>query len=61
MRNFQDMFETRKRSNISASSIYMTVPLKHLLLFEISARKICENFVYKNSETIKDVKNWPTF
>ena len=27
MRNFQDTFETRKRSFISASSICMTVPL----------------------------------
>ena len=27
MRNFQDTFETRKRSFISAFSIYMTVPL----------------------------------
>ena len=27
-RNFQDNFETRKRSYISAFSIYMTVPLR---------------------------------
>ena len=27
MRNFQDTFETRKRSFISAFSIYLTVPL----------------------------------
>ena len=27
MRNFQDTFETRKRSFISAFLIYMTVPL----------------------------------
>ena len=26
--------------------------LKHLLLFEIFAREICEKFVYKHSETI---------
>ena len=30
---------------------------KHLLLFEICAREICEKFVYKHSETIKYVKN----
>ena len=30
MRNFQDTFETRKRSFISAFSISMTVPLKYL-------------------------------
>ena len=29
MRNFQDTFETRKRSFISAFSIYITVPLKY--------------------------------
>ena len=31
--------------------------LKHLLIFEIGAHEICENFVYKYSETIKYVKN----
>ena len=31
--------------------------LKHLLLFEICARAICEKFVYKHSETVKFVKN----
>ena len=31
--------------------------LKHPLLFEICAREICENFVYKHSETIEYVKN----
>ena len=31
--------------------------LKHLLLFEICAREICEKFVYKHSETIEHVKN----
>ena len=29
MRNFQDTFETRKRSYISAFPVCMTVPLKH--------------------------------
>ena len=27
MRNFQDSFETRKQSLISAFSVYMTIPL----------------------------------
>ena len=31
--------------------------LKHLLLSELSARKICEKFVYRHSETIEYVKN----
>ena len=31
--------------------------LKHLLLSEIHAREIYENFVYKHSETIEYVKN----
>ena len=31
--------------------------LKHLLLFDISARDICEKFVYKHSETIECIKN----
>ena len=35
--------------------------LKHLLLYEICARKICKKFIYKHSETIKLVKNSPTF
>ena len=35
--------------------------LKHLLLFEISTREISGRFVYKHSETIEYVKNWPTF
>ena len=35
--------------------------LKHLLLFEICARKICEKFICKHSETIEYVKNYPTF
>ena len=29
MQNFQDTFKTRKRSFISAFSIFMTVPLKY--------------------------------
>ena len=35
--------------------------LKHLLLFEICAREICERFVYKHSETIEYVKTPFTF
>ena len=31
--------------------------LKHLLLSELYARKICEKFVYKHLETIEYVKN----
>ena len=31
--------------------------LKHLLLFEIYARDICEKFVLKHSETTEYVKN----
>ena len=31
--------------------------LKHLLLFEICARKTCEKFLYKHSETIEYVQN----
>ena len=35
--------------------------LKHLLLFEIYPRKICEKVIYKHSETTEYVKNYPTF
>ena len=31
--------------------------MKHILLFEICAREICEKFVYKHAETIEYVKN----
>ena len=31
--------------------------LKHLLLFEICARELCEQFVYKHLETIEYAKN----
>ena len=31
--------------------------LKHLLLYEICAREICEKSVYKHTETIEYVKN----
>ena len=31
--------------------------LKHLLIFEICAREMCEKFAYKHSETIEFVKN----
>ena len=35
--------------------------LKYLLLFQICARVLCENFAYKYSETIEYVRSWPTF
>ena len=35
--------------------------LKYLLLFEICAREIYENFAYKHSKTIEYVRNYPTF
>ena len=35
--------------------------LKHLLLFEVCAHDMYEKFVYKHSETIEYVKNYPTF
>ena len=31
---------------------------KHLLLFEICAREICEKFVYKHSQAIEYIKNY---
>ena len=40
MQNFQDTFETRKRSFVSAFSIYMTLPLSNK---EITSKYI-ENF-----------------
>ena len=41
-----------------SSSLYdEDFTLKHLLLFEICAREICEKFAYKHSETIENVKN----
>ena len=34
------------------------ITLKHLLLFELCAREMCEKFVYKHSERIEEyVKN----
>ena len=32
-----------------------------MLLFVICARDICEKFVYKHTETIENIKNYPTF
>ena len=52
MRNFQDTFETRKRSFISTFSICMTVPLskkKH------DIRKV-RDFIRSNSEK-RDIEN----
>ena len=31
--------------------------LKHVLLFEICSREICEKFVYKHSQTMEYVQN----
>ena len=31
--------------------------LKHLLIFKICARDVCEKFIYKHSEATKYVKN----
>ena len=45
---------------LTSSSSYENDMLK-VLLFQISARKICEMFVDKHSETIECVKNEPTF
>ena len=39
MRNFQDTFETRKRSFISAFSIFMTVPLRRANNFMVNSSK----------------------
>ena len=44
MRNFQDTFETHKRSSISAFSICMTVPLKAKInLPYVFMRQFCLN------------------
>ena len=40
---------------ISVNTFVFT--LKHFLLFEIYAHEICEEFVYKHSETIEYAKN----
>ena len=32
-----------------------------LRILELFARKVCEMFVYKHTETTKYVKAWPTF
>ena len=44
MQNFQDTFETRKRSFISAFSICMTVPLIKFTIFK-TARCVSFNVV----------------
>ena len=40
MRNFQDNFETRKRSYISAFSICMTVPLSNNLMIIVDDHRL---------------------
>ena len=55
MRNFQDTFETRKRSFISTFSICMTVPLKGVIdstlvlekRIELREGKYCFDYRYK--------------
>ena len=59
MRNFQETFETRKRSFISAFSICMTVPLKNntgVLVAQIAneVKEILKNKRFsRTTETIK--------
>ena len=47
MQNFQDSFETHKRSFISAFSICMTVPLRKEIVCEINFSNICDSLPYK--------------
>ena len=42
MRNFQDTFETRKQSFVSAFLICMTVPLNVLFIYFIQPTQICQ-------------------
>ena len=46
MQYFRDIFETHKRSFISAFSIYMTVPLNNVLLASILGP--CQIFMIKH-------------
>ena len=60
MRNFQDTFETRKRSFISAFSICMTVPIKHVKLIISENYNECKTkhlFLIKKVVTRFDKKN----
>ena len=52
MRNFQDTFETRKRSFISTFSICMTVPLKEEL-----ARYFINALVFSDRKSLSTSKN----
>ena len=52
MQNFQDFFETRKRSLISAFSVCMTVPLK-VFLFKVNNRSTRERGEIYSELTIK--------
>ena len=47
MRNFQDTFETRKRSFISAFLICMTVPLINLYFLRLCFRMLVKPFLLK--------------
>ena len=53
----QCIFENLPISSSSYKSNVEDFTFKHLLLFEICARKIREKFVYKHSETTEYVKN----
>ena len=53
MRNFQDTFETRKRSFISAFSICMTVPLRSKLRNKYLIQKSEESrLLYKKQRNV---------
>ena len=45
------------KNSFVAEATFKDFTLKYFLLFEICAREICEEFVYKHSETIEYVKN----
>ena len=55
MRKFQCLLFVLKSSYICYNIIYMTEPLK------ICTYQAYEKVVYKHSETIEYVKNYPTF
>ena len=55
MGNFQDTFETRKRSFVSAFSIFMTVPIRYHSCKQIPLQDIIRiNIVRKNIVAIRD-------
>ena len=56
MQNFQDAFESHKRSFISAFSVCITVPLI-LRIIELFICKDSEIFVYKHTKIIEQLKS----